>query len=44
MSLWYRRIKIFARLDFDCLCDGRVDTKELEKIRHYQDLAQLSQG
>ena len=26
--------------DFACPYDGRVDTKELEKIEHYQDLAQ----
>ena len=26
-------------IDFACPYDGRVDTKELEKIEHYQDLA-----
>ena len=26
-------------IDFACLYDGRVDTKELENIEHYQDLA-----
>ena len=25
-------------IEFACLYDGRVDTKELEKIEHYQDL------
>ena len=25
-------------IDFACAYDGRVDTKELEKIEHYQDL------
>ena len=25
-------------IDFACPYDGRVDTKELEKIEHYQDL------
>ena len=27
-------------IDFVCPYDRRVDTKELEKIKHYQDLAQ----
>ena len=27
-------------IDFACPYDGRVDTKELEKIEQYQDLAQ----
>ena len=26
-------------IDFACLYDGRVDTKELEQTKHYQDLA-----
>ena len=26
-------------INFACLYDERVDTKELEKIKHYQDLA-----
>ena len=26
-------------IDFACPYDGRVDTKELEKIEHYQDWA-----
>ena len=26
-------------IDFTCLYDGKVDTKELEKIEHYQNLA-----
>ena len=26
-------------IDFACPYDGRVDSKELEKIEHYQDLA-----
>ena len=26
-------------MDFACLYHGRVDTKELENIEHYQDLA-----
>ena len=41
MSLWYRRIIDFCQvLDFACPYDERVDTEELEKIKHYQDLAQ----
>ena len=29
----------FHIIDFNCLSDGRVDTKKLEKIKHYTDLA-----
>ena len=30
---------LYQIIDFACPCDRRVDTKELEKIEHYQDLA-----
>ena len=30
---------LYQIIDFACPYDGRVDSKELEKIEHYQDLA-----
>ena len=32
--------KLCQIIDFACPYDGRLDTKELEKMEHYQDLAQ----
>ena len=29
---------LYQIIDFTCPYDGRLDTKELEKIEHYQDL------
>ena len=39
ISLWCRRINVCQIINFACLYDGRVDTRELEQTNHYQDLA-----
>ena len=41
VSLWYKNKQknLCQIIDFACPYDQRVDNKELEKIKHYQDLA-----
>ena len=39
MSLWYRKKDLCQIMDFACPYHERANTKELEKIEHYQDLA-----
>ena len=37
MSLWYRKKDLCQIMDFACPYHERANTKELEKIEHYQE-------